>query len=258
MKLDPFVESHLNLQVKISYSDHHDFLLRHGLKRCSQILDVGTGNGTFVARLAQDHPNIQFVGIDKRKHCIESCKILQLENFKAEQVDMFARETTFDFSQFDGFLMRYFLLHVDNAQKILELLKNKSKRLSRFWIIDLDWSQITCEPKHEIFDKLTKLVKDFCSKISVESLGGQNVLPLLQKVGFQNIVVENIPFSTKTIALEDLALYVKQEVLCYSRMSGRTANDPETLEIVRFIDEDVRSGKCQISYGMILLSAELN
>ena len=257
-KLDPFVESHLNLQVKISYSDHHEFLLRHGLKECSEVLDVGTGNGTFVARLAQDHPNIHFVGIDKRKHCIESCKELSLVNFEAQQVDMFSRESSFDFSRFDGFLMRYFLLHVDNSQKILELFKVKAKRPSKFWVIDLDWSQFTCEPHHESFDKLTKLVKDFCSKISVESLGGQNVLPLLQKLEFQNIVVEHIPFTNKSISIDDLALYLKQEVLCYSRMSGSAAHDPETAEIIRFIDEDVRSGRYQISYGMILVSAELN
>lgn len=256
-ELDSFVDNHLNLQVKISYPEHHDFLIRHGLNKCSHVLDVGTGNGTFVARLALDHPGIQFVGIDKRKQCIDGSKNLIGENLDTVQVDMFSRESAFDFSRFDGFLMRYFLLHVDNSQKILELFKVKSKRPSRFWIIDLDWSQFKCEPQHETFDKLTRLVKDFCSKISVDSMGGQKVLPLLQKLNYQNIVVEDVPFSTKSIPLEDLALYLKQEVQCYSRMSGRAVNDPETSEIVRFIDEDVRSGKFQISYGMILVSAEL-
>ena len=257
-ELDSFVESHLNLQVKISYPEHHDFLIRHGLNQCTQVLDVGCGNGTFVARLAQDHPGIHFVGIDKRKQCVKSCQKLIGENLDVLQVDMFSRDSTFDFSRFDGILMRYFLLHVDNSQKILELFKVKSKRPSQFWIIDLDWSQFTCEPQSDVFDKLTKLVKDFCSKISVHSMGGQNVLPMLQKLDYQNIVVENLPFSTQTIPIEDLALYLKQEVICYSRMSGRAVHDLDTAEIVRFIDEDVRAGKFQISYGMILLSADLN
>lgn len=254
MLTDSFVESHLNLQVKISYREHHDFLIRHGLKECAHVLDVGTGNGTFVARLAQDHSDIHFIGIDKRKQCIESSKQLLSKNFDTVQVDMFSRESTFDFSRFDGFLMRYFLLHVDNSQKILELIKVKSKKPSKLWIIDLDWSEFRCEPQSEIFDKLTKLVKDFCSKISIDSLGGQRVLPLLQKLNYQNIVVEHVPFSSKTIPLDELALYLKQEVQCYARMGG---NDPETSEILRFINEDVRSGKFQISYGMILVSAEL-
>ncbi len=255
--LDSFIESHLNLQVKISYSDHHSFLLRHHLHSCSSVLDIGTGNGTFAARLAQDHLDIQFVGIDKRRQCIESCKKLVAQNFNIEQVDMFSRNGQFDFFKFDGFLMRYFLLHVDNSEKILAFLKEKSKRPSRYWIIDLDWSQFHCEPQNENFDKLTKLVKDFCAKISVNSMGGQKVLPILEKLGYQNIVVERIPFSTETIAIDDLALYLKQEVQCYSMMSGKGFDDPETTEIIRFIDEDFRSGKFKISYGMILISSEL-
>lgn len=256
-ELDSFVENHLNLQVKISYREHHDFLIRHQMGVCARVLDVGTGNGTFVARLAQDHPGIQFVGIDKRKAVIDSAQKVAGENLGFSQVDMFSRTSTFDFSLYDGFLMRYFLLHVDNAQKILEVFKARAKRPSKFWVIDLDWSKFSCEPKCEQFDKLTSLVKDFCSKISVESLGGQNVLPLLEKLEFQNIKVEHVPFSTKNIPLADLALYLKQEVLCYSRMGGRASNDPETAEVIRFIDEGIRSGKFEISYGMILLSAEL-
>ena len=255
--LDAFVEGHLNLQVRISYPDHKDFLVRHGLDKCSRVLDVGTGNGTFVGRLAEDFPVIQFVGIDKRKPCVESCKKISAQNFEAFHVDMFSRTTTFDFSAYDGILMRYFLLHVDNAQKILELFKNKCKKPSQFWVIDLDWSEITCTPAHPTFDKLLMLVKDFCSKVSVESRGGQNVTPLLQKLNYKNITQEHIPFSSKNVSLDELSLYIKQEIQCYSMMSGRAENDPDTLEIMAFIDEQVRTGKYQISYGMILISAGL-
>ena len=254
--LDALVENHLNLQVKISYSAHHDFMIRHRMNECARILDVGTGNGTFAARLAQDHPVIQFVGIDKRKHCVESGKKLIVQNFDVAQVDMFARASNFDFSRFDGFLMRYFLLHVDHSKKILELFKAKSKRPSRFWIIDLDFTQFTCEPASETFDRLTSLVRDFCVKTSVDSMAGQRVLPMLEALGYQNIVLEHAPFSTANVPIEDFALYLKQEVQCYSRMSGKPLNDPETAEIVRFIDEDVRSGKVQVSYGMVLIYAE--
>ena len=255
--LDSLVESQLNLQVKISYPDHHDFMVRHQLNECESVLDVGTGNGLFASRLAQDHPNIQFVGIDKRNYCVENCKKLIGKNFDAAQVDMFSRTSDFDFSQFDGFLMRYFLLHVDHSKKILDALKVKSKRPARFWIIDLDFSRFTCEPQNDIFDQLTRLVKEFCAKTSIDSMAGQRVLPMLQELGYQNIVVENTAFSSQDIPMDDLALYLKQEVQCYSAMSGRSVDDPETAEIVRFIDDDVRSGKFKISYGMILLSAML-
>jgi ubiquinone/menaquinone biosynthesis C-methylase UbiE len=256
--MEELVQKHLDLQVKISYDQHHDFLIRHGLKSCSHVLDVGTGNGTFAARLSQDHPEIQFVGIDKRRPCVEACHKIARQNFTAMQVDMFAREMSFDFSRFDGILMRYFLLHVDHSQKILELFKAQTKRPSKFWIIDLDWSQFSCEPQHASFDKMTKLVQEFCAKISVDSLGGQNVVPLLRQLHFQNITVENIPFSNQSIPLADFTLYLKQEVQCYSRMMGQSASlDPDTQEIIQFIDSEVSSGRYQVSYGMILISAEL-
>lgn len=256
--LDSFVDHHLNLQVMISYSDHHDFLLRHGLNECSQVLDIGAGNGTFVARLAQDHPDIQFTGIDKRKHCVESSQKLACENLSFALVDMFSRTSSFDFSRFDGFLMRYFLLHVDHAHKILELLKAKAKSRAKCWVIDLDWSQITCETTHPTFNKLIQLVKEFCSKVSISSMGGQNVVPLLKQAGFQDIILENIPFSSHNIPLDDFSRYLKQEMQCYSIMSGKASDDPETHEILQFIDEEVRSGKFQISYGMVLVSAQIN
>ena len=256
-ELEAFMDSHLDLQVRISFSDHQAFLIRHGFNDCKQILDVGCGNGTFVARLALDHPHIHFTGIDKRKQSIESSQKRGRDNLEFSLVDMFTREPIFDFSRFDGILMRYFLLHVDNAQKIFELFKLKSKRPSRFWIIDLDWSQFSCNPRNENFDKLTSLVKDFCSKISVQSRGGQNVVPLLQKLEYQNIVVEHLPFSTQTLDINDFALYLKQEVQCYSRMSGRPSHDAETAEIQQFIDKEVTSGKYQVFYSMILISAEL-
>ena len=257
MNVDQLVEEQLNLQVKISYRDHHEFLLRHGLKECARVLDIGTGNGAFVSRLAQDHPEIHFTGIDKRQSCLESAQRHVTQNLNFELVDMFSRRSPFDFSLYDGFLMRYFLLHVDHAQKVLEFLKEKSKRPSKLWIIDLDSSQFRCEPQHQGFLKLTQLVKDFCAKISVDSFGGQKVLPILESLSLKNIVVEHLPFTSRTVPLEDLATYLKQEVLCYSRMMGRAEKDPETREIIQFLDEDGQSGKCEISYGMVLISADL-
>lgn len=251
--LDSFVEGHLNLQVKISYADHHDFLVRHGLNECSRVLDIGTGNGTFVSWLSRDYPYKKFVGIDKRRPCIESAQKLKSDNLEFEQVDMFSRTTQFDFGRFDGFLMRYFLLHVDHSQKILSLLKERSKKSSQFWIIDLDWTQITCEPPHGTFDKLVSLVKDFCSKISFGSMGGQKVVPLLESLGYEDIITENIPFSTKTIPLEELTQYLIQEIQCYSMMMGENPDE----EIVRFLNEEVRSGRVAVSYGMVLVSAKV-
>lgn len=253
-RLESFVDDHLNLQVELSYDDHHAFLVRHGLLECRRVLDVGTGNGTFAARLSDDHPTIEVVGIDKRAPCVESCKQWAQPNFSARQVDLFARKLEFDFGEYDGVLMRYFLLHVDHAHKILELLRRGGKRPSRLWVIDLDWSQFTCTPMHPAFEALTELVRSFCAKVSVDTAGGQKVVPLLRQYGFEDIVVEAAPFTSFNMPREKFTQYLRQEVLCYARMIG----DHPAPEILRFIDHEVRTGACEISYGMCLVRAKLS
>lgn len=256
-ELDKFIENHLNLQVRISYSAHHDFLIRHGLNNCQTVLDLGTGNGTFVKKLANDHPEINFVGTDKRLSLVVACNREQYKNFRAMKVDIFSRQNNFNYNIFDGVIMRYFLLHVDHSQKILDLFIKEAKRPSHFWIIDLDWSTITCHPHHPVFDKFLKLIRDFCSKISIHSEGGSRMPSMLKNSNFTNIVVEQIPFDAKKMRLSDFVLYLKQEIICYSKMQGRIDQDPETLEILKFLDEEVGTGKIEIIYGMILISAEL-
>lgn len=252
-RLESFVDDHLNLQVELSYADHHDFLLRHGLLECRRVLDVGTGNGTFAARLSRDHSQIEFLGIDKRAPCVESCRQWTQPNFRARQVDLFARNLDLELGSFDGILMRYFLLHVDHAHKILERLRQDGKRPSQLWVIDLDWSQFTCTPMHPAFAMLADLVRAFCAKVSVDTAGAQNIVPLLKRYGFSNITVEAVPFTSYTLPREKFAQYLHQEVLCYARMIGAEPGP----EILRFIEQEVRTGVCEISYGMGLVAAEL-
>lgn len=252
-ELDALVEHHLNLQVEISYPEHRAFLLRHGLEKCADVLDVGTGNGAFISRLAKDHPGISFFGIDKRRPCIDACQRSIRENLGFSRVDMFGRQDDFDLGRFDGILMRYFLLHVDNSRKILELLQSKCKRPSRLWVIDLDWSEFSCTPRSDVFDRITKLVQDFCAHVSVDSHGANKIESLLRALDFQNIVVERAPLSYRSVSRDKLAQYLKQEVLCYSLMRGLTVDE----EILSFLEHDFKAGKCDISYGMTLVSAEL-
>lgn len=252
--LNQLVENQLNLQVSLSYEEHHAFLLRYGLLDCKRVLDIGTGNGLFAKRLAIDHDDIEFVGIDKRRNCIESCARNQARNLHFEQVDMFSKSTTFDLGAFDGFLMRYFLLHVDHSHKIFDRLRAQVNKRSHVWIIDLDYSQISCTPPHPVFDKFLGLVKEFCLKKSIDSHAGNRIVSLLEERGMEDISVEHHPFTTEKFSALDLATYLQQEALCYSVMIGRSIDDPETQEITSFFEREVKTENVHVSYGMILVS----
>jgi len=256
-ELNTLIENHLNLQVKISYQDHHNFLLRHGLNQCKNVLDVGTGSGHFLKKLAHDHDEIQFVGIDKRIHLIESTMQEEFKNIQVFQVDMFSKNSNFDFSKYDGILMRYFLLHVDHSQKILDLLVKRAKRPSKIWIIDLDWSKIECIPKHPSFSHFLNPIKNFCQTVSKDSEGAKNIQAMLLKTGFQDVQSETISFNSKNISLLDFSQYLNQEILCYSLLLGKCQTDQEVIDALNFIKNYVKTKEVDVIYGMNLVFASL-
>lgn len=256
-ELNFLIENHLNLQAEISYQDHHQFLVRYGLNQCENVLDIGTGSGYFLKKLAHDHPNLHFVGIDKRIHLFESTNREKFKNIQTFQVDMFSKNTTFDFSKYDGILMRYFLLHVDHSQKILDLFINKAKRPSKFWIIDLDWSKIECIPKHPSFEYFLNPIKNFCQTISKDSQGGRNIHSMLLNSGFQDVRIESVPFHSKNTSLLDFSLYLKQEIICYSMLMGKSLKDSEVINALSFINNYVETNEVEVFYGMNLVFASI-
>ncbi len=257
LNLDQIIDDQLNLQVKMSYDRHHQFMLKHKLGECKSVLDVGTGNGLFVRTLAHDHPEIQFTGIDLRQHLVDRCNSVPMPNVRAERVDMQDPLSVFDFSQFDAVVMRYFLLHVPNAKEILQGLKSKMKQGTRFYIIDVDLSVFECTPENATFEKLKRLIGQFCEKNSIDTHAGQKLMPIFQELGFSDIIGVSDPFSTRTSSLDDMVRFMRQEALCYSQLTGRSENDVETAEILDFIEKQVGSGKFNVDYGMILWHATI-
>ncbi|OFZ13973.1 MAG: hypothetical protein A2Z20_10075 [Bdellovibrionales bacterium RBG_16_40_8] len=125
--LDPVIEDQLNLQVTIAYDRHHQFMRETRFDDCKQVLDIGTGNGLFLRRLAGDHPDKSFVGVDKRQHFLDRCNLTPMKNISFCLADVQDAQAI-KLSDFDGVLMRYFLLHVSNARDILKNLKSKLKK----------------------------------------------------------------------------------------------------------------------------------
>ena len=255
LNLDSIIEDQLNLQVTISYDRHHEFMIKNGLTGCKKVLDLGTGNGLFLRKLAIDHPNIEFVGVDKRPHFIERCNSTLMQNVSSFQLDIQEDNSNFDFGQYDGIVMRYFLLHVPNAKEILKKLLSKLKKKAHLWVIDVDLSDFQCVPQNSSFELLGDLFHEFCSKNSIDTFAGQNLGPIFNELGFKNIIRLADPFSTKNTPIEQMVRFLKQETICYSQMNGRIQPDKPTVEVLNFIDSKVKTREVDISYGMILWHA---
>jgi len=61
IELESATRDQLELQVELSLDRHHQLMLKHGLAKCKYAVDIGTGNGLFLGRVAQRHPTIHFL-----------------------------------------------------------------------------------------------------------------------------------------------------------------------------------------------------
>jgi ubiquinone/menaquinone biosynthesis C-methylase UbiE len=248
--LDSLVESQLNLQIAIAMGRHFDFLIRHGLKSCRRVADLGTGNGGFLKTLAAKETAIQFVGIDKRESLLKRAAKNSPKNTAWLLVD--AQDSADSLQNLDGLLMRYFFLHVPNALEILQGWVPKLLSGGHVWVIDVDLADFRCSPPHPGFEALRSLVLDFCREHSVDSHAGQNIGPLLKEAGLKDVRSELDPFASSNTNLEQLAQFIKQEATLYHVLLGRPENDVSLKQIHDFAENEVRQGHAQISYGMIL------
>ena len=94
-------------------------------------------------------------------------------------------------------------------------------------------------------------------KNSIDTHAGQKLKSLFDELGFKNVVRTSAPFSTEISSVDDMVKFMKQETICYSRLSGRPEEDAETKEIMDFVESAVRQKELDIRYGMILWYAEM-
>lgn len=252
LDVDELIESQLKLQVEIAYDWHHQFLVQNGLDQVGRVLDLGTGNGFFLNALAKDHPEIKFVGADKRPHLLARGSAAA-KNISWLTLDAQSLDTSSDvLKTCGGVLMRYFLLHVPNAREILSQLKAHVAPGAHFWIIDVDLSDFECTPRHPSFEKLKNLVHRFCTENSIDTFAGRNIGKVLSELGFLQIEKQAQPFASNNTRRDQLVQFLKQEAQLYSHLLRRSgAKDLGEAEILKFIEEDVGSGAVQLSYGMI-------
>ncbi|MBW2596833.1 MAG: methyltransferase domain-containing protein [Deltaproteobacteria bacterium] len=80
IELEKTIEDQLKLQVDLSLIRHHNFMIEHGLSDRKKVVDIGTGNGLFLEKIAEKHPQILFNGIDNKSHMIKRAETRDLPN----------------------------------------------------------------------------------------------------------------------------------------------------------------------------------
>lgn len=252
--LEELVEEQLNLQVKIQFDHHHGFMLKNGLDSCQNVIDLGTGNGAFLSALARKHPHTSFTGIDAHENMLDRARRKKLDNVRWCLGDVNDFETVPDIKNADGVLMRYLLLHLKDTSTVIANLYNALSDGTRLWIIDLDIEHFHCDPPHEAFELIKRLVKQYFDKHGKDSNVGSKLRSMLEGVGFHTINLETEELNTESVGIDVLQRFLMHEVIAYRHVLPNALSDEEFAMIQKFI-EDLSLQDVFINYGVTMVSA---
>ena len=251
---EELIEDQLDLQVKMQFDQHHAFMLKNGLDGCSNVIDLGTGNGTFLAAIAQKHPNISFTGIDTHEDMLRRARRKKMDNVRWCDGDVNDFETVPGIKNADGALMRYILLHLKDTSTVIANLYNALPDGARLWIIDLDMEHFHCDPPHEAFELIKRLLRQFFDAHGKDSNIGSKLRTILEGAGFHTINMETEELNTESVDIKILQKFMIQEVIVYRYILQNALTDEEFAMIKKFI-EDLSLGDTFVNYGVTMASA---
>jgi ubiquinone/menaquinone biosynthesis C-methylase UbiE len=252
--LEKAVQDQLKLQVAMQFEHHHGFMLKNGLDGCRNVIDLGTGNGAFLAKLARKHPHTSFTGIDSHEGMLNHARKIHLDNVRWCMGDVNDFESIPGLKNADGVLMRYLLLHLKDTSTVISNVYEGLPNDARLWIIDLDIEHFHCDPPHEAFDLIKRLLRQFFDEHGKDSNVGSRLRGMLEGVGFHTIDQETEELNTESVDIGLLQRFMKQEVIAYRHMLPDFLTGEELAMIEKFI-EDLSLEDTFVNYGVTMVSA---
>jgi len=249
------IRAQLALQVELSFDRHHVFMRKHGLAECGNIVDVGTGNGLFLGKVAQSNPAIRFSGIDNKPHMIEEAGERGIPNVDWVEADALDPITRTMLGSTQGILMRYFLLHLPDTRVSLSHMLAEVKPGTRLWIFDLDTDHSRCEPYHAAYESFRDIVRRFCEQNSVETRAGTVLPPILETLGFAVGEVAAEPFNNQAVDSSRFAEYLYREAALYHYFMEGTDTSDTLTALKHFLYDVMDPTTYFVQYGMIMISA---
>ncbi len=256
--LEEVIDDQLKLQVDISYSRHYSFMVKHGLSVCKNVLDVGTGNGYFLSRVAGQNRDIKFYGIDNKAHMISDAMKSNATNIEWHTGDIHDFGTIPPLSDIDGILMRYFVLHLPDIRELLIKIGEHVRKGTVLWIFDLDLNQFACEPHQKAFELIRNLVQRFCDHYSIDSKAASLLPELLGAAGFDLLEEEVEQFTNRNVEKQLFQKFLSQEVYLYSNFLYERQDTDEMNIIRHFIRDRAISKDYMVRYGMVMIGARKN
>jgi ubiquinone/menaquinone biosynthesis C-methylase UbiE len=165
-----------------------DFLIKAGIQKSVDVLDLGCGNGENTLKIAAiktTHGSL--TGIDADPTNIEIArKESESKQISANWINLnleteFPREQKYDF-----IYLRFLISHVTDTKKLLSNAKSILKPGGVIAIEDVDFDGHFCHPPCQSFDRYVELYKKSGQLRGADPLIGPKIPELLNIAGFSN------------------------------------------------------------------------
>jgi ubiquinone/menaquinone biosynthesis C-methylase UbiE len=189
--LGDLVDRVLTMQTDCSWPGEAECLERHGLKGAERVLDIGTGNGYFLCRMAERYPEKQFIGVETSeplvKRALETARERNLSNvtFIHDQCPSSGLKDKFDF-----IMARLAIYCSPNMDDVLAWSYGMLRDGARMAAIDLDYDWIYTYPPDPIIGKMFSIHRREFERHGADCSVGKKLPFLLQKAGFKDIACD--------------------------------------------------------------------
>ena len=204
---DESMVRNLAAQAEAIWPQEEPLLMRHALPAEARILDVGTGTGEIVARLAARLPQAAFLGLDleeahlarARTRCASFGARVQFETGDALALPLEA-------GSFDLVICRHVLQAVPDAPRAVAEMARVARSGGRLHVLAEDYGMLWCHPTaHDSDGFWQRVPQQFGQAIGCDNHIGRKMFTVLTDLGLQDITVDYVVLDTVRVPRDTFA-----------------------------------------------------
>ncbi len=188
MDISSLVDYMLKMQVDTAWQTQVAILDDLGLSHANHVLDIGTGNGYFLCKLAKHYPNKQFTGIEMAVDLANTANKYAHAN-NLSNVDIIhaqcpscALPMTYDMA-----IARLCLYNASNRCDIISWVRDQLNPGGQFAIMDVNDDNAYSYPHHDAFSKLIHAINLIANDNNWDRCIGKKLPSLLIQAGYKDI-----------------------------------------------------------------------
>lgn len=211
------------------------------------VLDIGTGEGNWIQKLASIIKDVQITAIDADEKLIDTAKANQIvENINFHNA-MFNKD--YSSQTYDCILARFSMEHVDNPE---EFVKEAFKRLNsnglfvvNEWFIDIHYNT------NPIWIKFLKKMNQVYEERGAHARLALSLPFWIKQNGFNFIKSSYHYVSPATVSLSDFYNLTITYALFYNKLRPLIFTDDFTKELIEYCNDCIKNAKITEDYFLI-------